>query len=397
MAVARCLFLMCVFALQFQNAHAAAPCEAERLQARANVGEWAFGPSNNPLVGPVLLATTSTDFFEAFFRYALGTKPGYREEGIKLLNDEKALRSWLDFSQGGKLTELGICWRKVWLAEQRERTGPPDAARTRPATSPQTAASQPVPNPNQPSLSDGICKVELANMQAEWWKLRQNGPDRGQYYKTYSQFDASAVRKQIRTNAGQEPGLVARRDDSAQYRATNVWEDCLLKARSSQLSGSSTTANQNPKTDPPYKRLMEKLAEDSRRPDFREGLAAFDDALAQGRKTPPRGPPPKLKYVEEEGQDATVCLKPVPSIDGTSDTQLVNECAFEVNALWCAEGVDCKPYFSNNHNFFAKGAYPVQGTAGASRTVYYAGCRGIDSIRGSPNGFMYQCRKSPKS
>lgn len=78
---------------------------------------------------------------------------------------------------------------------------------------------------------ESICAPELSAMLASRNSLGQNGPWVEQYYLTVSRLDAEGVQALIRQYRGQTPGLLPRRSDTPQYRATNIWENCLLNVR----------------------------------------------------------------------------------------------------------------------------------------------------------------------
>jgi len=89
------------------------------------------------------------------------------------------------------------------------------------------------------------CSAELATMLSSWNSVGQNGPALDQYYYNVSRMDASGVREQARLYlAG--PGVIERRWNTDQYRATNIWENCLVNAREQQLGLSITQFNVPP-------------------------------------------------------------------------------------------------------------------------------------------------------
>jgi hypothetical protein len=133
------------------------------------------------------------------------------------------------------------------------------------------------------------------------------------------------------------------------------------------------------------------------RPEFKEGLDTLEQLVAEGAgKEEPRQPLTEPKP-DEVGTDAKQCLEVRLFGGPTDENRLYNVCSYEVAGMWCAEGYDCKPSFTNMHNFEPGKSYTIQGTdrEGQNRMVYYGGCRGKDSIHGSPRTFAYYCKKVP--
>jgi hypothetical protein len=109
-----------------------------------------------------------------------------------------------------------------------------------------------------------------------------------------------------------------------------------------------------------------------------------------------------VKGGEEEGEDAKDCVKLEYSSDG-SGAKLVNDdgkCPGLIDVIWCTEGLDCKPTFSNGNTLGGPGRYSyVQGTSGDNRNalVRWGACRGAHTIR--QNGMEplhYYCTKEHK-
>lgn len=133
------------------------------------------------------------------------------------------------------------------------------------------------------------------------------------------------------------------------------------------------------------------------RPEFKEGLETLEQLVAEGAgKDEPRQSLTEPKP-DEAGTDAKQCLEVRLFGGPTDENQLHNVCSYWVSGMWCAEGYDCKPSFTNMHNFEPGKGYTIQGTdrEGQNRMVYYGGCQGKDSIHGSPRRFAYYCKKVP--
>lgn len=87
--------------------------------------------------------------------------------------------------------------------------------------------------------------------------------------------------------------------------------------------------------------------------------------------------------------DAVDCLELVALNDAGS---LHNTCAFTVEAVWCVEGHDCRPSYSNMWSIGPDRMYPVNGTRGGGY-VHWGACRGANSVLMGPDDavFSYRC------
>lgn len=101
-----------------------------------------------------------------------------------------------------------------------------------------------------------------------------------------------------------------------------------------------------------------------------------------------------VKGGEEEGEDASACLKQVS--DGTNGVRLINGCPYEIEALWCTEGVDCKPTFSNQKTLGTRPEDYISAASDAGDNPYirFGACRGHLTIHhnGMPP-LRYYCTK----
>lgn len=96
---------------------------------------------------------------------------------------------------------------------------------------------------------------------------------------------------------------------------------------------------------------------------------------------------------DEEGEDAKDCLQPVN--DDTNGLRLVNACPYAIEAVWCTEGVDCRPTFSNQKYMHRPEDYISPPSRAADDAYIRSGaCRGHLTIHqnGMP-ALRYYCTK----
>jgi hypothetical protein len=258
------------------------------------------------------------------------------------------------------------------------------------------------------------CQAELGEVHA-WYD--RTGEDRGRFDQSVAETAQAVLTvpaSQLRDNNAHYQSYVDDQTRAADVAATptlrdialnTVWVNrlwiCLNNAALAAGSSSAPASRAAPATRSPA--LPSNNAASSSGgpapvpPDVVvAGQQAIDELerLANGARDYVQGS-------EQEGEDAADCVKLLPSPDGYQAAKLIvdeGKCPYRVEVIWCTEGLDCKPTFSNQSTI---GPGPdkyvkVSGTSGVNRSAFvrWGACRGANTIHqnGMPT-LHYYCTK----
>jgi hypothetical protein len=136
----------------------------------------------------------------------------------------------------------------------------------------------------------------------------------------------------------------------------------------------------------------------------RQARQVLDDLLNKGKLPDPTQAELRDEINKDDinkGENAVSCLNPVPKLNG-GDDKVENVCDFRIQVVWCVEGVDCNPTFSNTNDMsgwkdkLKPAPYLlISGTSGSKPPfVNYGACKGGGSVvvdRGSKD-MTYGCK-----